>query len=151
MNLAAHLRIGSLEIVAALILFAVIVNRFRPQAFSTARRPNAVQLQLTVRDSPGLASVEREVTLMLGRGEPARVIGRSSQADVGLLDPEVSRRHAQFDFNRGVIYLSDLGSSNGTFLNGKRLKNEGIEVRPGDDIDVGNTRITVVAAAPQWT
>jgi pSer/pThr/pTyr-binding forkhead associated (FHA) protein len=151
MSLAAHLRIGSLEIVAALILFAVIVNRFRPQAFSTARRPSAVQLQLTVRDSPGLASVERDVTLTLGSAEPARVIGRSSQADVGLLDPEVSRRHAQFDFKRGVIYLSDLGSSNGTFLNGERLKNEGIEVRAGDDIDVGNTRITVVAAAPQWT
>ena len=136
--------------IAALILFAVIVNRLRPQTFSAARRPRAVQLELTVRDSPGLASVDRDVTLTLGRGEPARVIGRSSQADVGLLDPEVSRRHAQFDFNRGVVYLSDLGSSNGTFLNGKRLKNEGIEVRPGDDIDVGNTRIKVIATAPQW-
>ncbi len=51
-----------------------------------------------------------------------------------------------------VLYLTDLGSSNGTFLNGKRLKNEGIEVRPGDDIDVGNTRLTVVGTAPQaWT
>lgn len=151
MSLDAGLRIGSLEIVAALVVFAAVVTRLRPGALSSTRHPRAMQLQLQVRDSPGLAIVEREVTLMLGRGEPARIIGRSSQADVGLLDPEVSRRHAQFDFSRGVVYLSDLGSSNGTFLNGKLLKNEGIEVRPGDDIDVGNTRITVIAAAPQWT
>jgi pSer/pThr/pTyr-binding forkhead associated (FHA) protein len=72
--------------------------------------------------------------------------------DVGLLDPEVSRRHARFELARGVVYLTDLQSSNGTFLNGKLLGNEGIEVRPGDDIDVGNTRISVVQTEPAaWT
>jgi hypothetical protein len=151
-SLAAHLRIGSLEILIALAAFALIVARLRPETFAARQRPRSVELQLVVRDSPGLASVDRDIKLTLGDGEMVRIIGRSSQADVGLLDPEVSRRHAQFDFNRGVVYLSDLGSSNGTFLNGKRLKNEGIEVKPGDDIDVGNTRISVVATAPlTWT
>ncbi len=152
MSLDANLRIGSLEILVALLAFGIIAARLRPGSLAPRTYPHAVQVQLQVRDSPGTASITRDLTLALGDGLPAAVVGRSSDAQVGLLDPEVSRRHAQFDFMRGVLYLTDLGSSNGTFLNGKRLKNEGIEVRPGDDIDVGNTRLTVVGTAPQaWT
>jgi predicted component of type VI protein secretion system len=149
MSLPAVLRIGSLEILLAVAAFTVIAGRLRPGALAVRKRPRSLQLQLQVRDSPGLASVARDVELSLGDGLPVAVIGRSSSAQVGLLDPEVSRRHAQLEFTRGVVYLTDLGSANGTFLNGNRLKNEGIEVRPGDDIDVGNTRITVLEMAPQ--
>jgi pSer/pThr/pTyr-binding forkhead associated (FHA) protein len=149
MSLAAQMRIGSIEILLALAAFGVIVRGWRPGALTIKRRPRIIDLQLHVQDTPGPASVPRDVSLTLGDGLPAAVIGRSSSAQVGLLDPEVSRRHAQLDFTRGVVYLTDLGSANGTFLNGNRLKNEGIEVRPGDDIDVGNTRITVREMAPQ--
>lgn len=147
-----NLRIGSLEILAALIAFGAISAAIRTPGSGSRRRVRSVELQLQVRDSPGLISVAREVTVKVGDGLPAALIGRSSDAQVGLLDPEVSRRHAQLHFARGVVYLTDLGSSNGTFLNGKPLKDEGIEVRAGDDIDVGNTRLTVVGTAPQaWT
>jgi pSer/pThr/pTyr-binding forkhead associated (FHA) protein len=75
-------------------------------------------------------------------------MGRSGYANVELADPEVSRRHARIDLVRGVLYLADEGSSNGTFLNGKPLGDESIELRPGDDIDVGNTRITISGMEP---
>ncbi len=148
----AHLRIGSLEILGALALFGLLAARLRPEILTASPAPRRLAVQLRVRESPGLSSTIREVTVRLGEGMPDAVIGRSSQAQVELLDPEVSRRHARLEFARGVVYLTDLGSSNGTFLNGKRLKSEGIEVRPGDDIDVGNTRLTVLGTAPlEWT
>lgn len=147
MNLAAHLRVGSLEILIALAVFGAIVRGWRAGVPAVRRHPRTVRLQLKVHDSPGVVGAARDVAVTLGDGLPAAVIGRSSAAQVGLLDPEVSRRHAQLDLTRGVVYLSDLGSANGTFLNGNRLKNEGIEVRPGDDIDVGTTRITVIEMA----
>jgi pSer/pThr/pTyr-binding forkhead associated (FHA) protein len=142
------MRIGSLEILAALVVFGVIAARMRPNA--PAQRVTAMRLLLNVRDA--VAAAPREVAVTVGERENAAIVGRSSGVDVGLLDPEVSRRHARFELARGVVYLTDLQSSNGTFLNGKLLGNEGIEVRPGDDIDVGNTRISVRTMEPSaWT
>ncbi len=148
MNFDAHMRIGSLEILAALILFGAIVAKIRPSA--PAQRVTAMRLLLNVRDA--VTAMPREVAVTVGEQDGGAIVGRSSNAAVGLLDPEVSRRHARFELARGVVYLTDLQSSNGTFLNGKPLGHEGIEVRPGDDIDVGNTRISVVQTEPAaWT
>lgn len=152
MNFAALMRIGSLEILGGLVAFGVIAARLRPASALPARKAEAMDLALSVHDaSGGPVGRDRRVALQVGQGEPA-VLGRSGQAEVGLLDPEVSRRHARFDLDGGVLYLSDCGSSNGTFLNGKRIGNEGIEVRAGDHIDVGNTRITITRTEPtSWT
>jgi hypothetical protein len=153
MNSAATLRLGSLELLLAMLAFGIIVVRLRPHMLASRKHPSSVRVQLQLCDTPELsAAAGRTLTLTLGDGMPAAVVGRSSHAEVGLLDPEVSRRHARLELSRGIVYLTDLGSSNGTFLNGKRIKNEGIEVRPGDDIDVGNSRLTVVETSPQtWT
>jgi pSer/pThr/pTyr-binding forkhead associated (FHA) protein len=148
-NFDAHMRIGSLEILAALVIFGAIVARMRPDAMPV-RRVSAMRVVLNVRDA--VAGAPREVVMTIGNGQNEAIVGRSGAAQIGLLDPEVSRRHARFELARGVVYLTDLQSSNGTFLNGKLLGNEGIEVRAGDDIDVGNTRISVVETEPvAWT
>lgn len=148
---AAFLRLGSLEIVAALALFTFAATRLRTGAFGAAR-PRIVELDLRVHEGTAAANGDRHVTIEVEERQTPLIIGRSSQAAVALSDPEVSRRHAQFELNRGIVYLSDLESSNGTFLNGKRLQNGGIEVRTGDEIDVGATRISVGAATPrEWT
>ena len=134
------MRIGSLEMLGALAAFGVLAARLRPGTF--APRPKALLVLLTVRDAPALRLPPREVAVKVAEGAPS-TIGRSGQADVELADPEVSRRHARLDLVRGILYVTDEGSSNGTFLNGKPLGEESIELVPGDDIDVGNTRITV--------
>jgi len=59
------------------------------------------------------------------------VVGRSSQADVRLADPEVSRRHALLWREAGGIWVADLGSANGTTLNGVALHQVG-ELADGD-------------------
>ncbi len=146
MSSAAQLRIGSLEILAALLAFGLIAVRLRSGSGVAAR---TVAARLHIQEGPG--SPVQEMRLTLGDGLPAAVLGRSNAAQIRLSDPEASRRHASLDCSGGVIYLTDLGSSNGTFLNGTRLEDEGIEVKPGDDIDVGNTRVTVVETVRSWT
>ncbi|HTA39844.1 MAG TPA: FHA domain-containing protein, partial [Candidatus Acidoferrales bacterium] len=66
-----------------------------------------------------------------------------------LRDAEVSRTHVRFETRNGIVYVDDLDSSNGTFLNGQRVS-ESIEVREGDRIDVGTTRMVVTEVSP-WT
>jgi S-DNA-T family DNA segregation ATPase FtsK/SpoIIIE len=144
-NFTAAMRTGSLEILGALAVFGFLALRLQP-ARSEAR-PKAVSVSLRVRETPSLRSASRELAVTVSEGTPCSM-GRSGQVDVALADPEVSRRHARFELVRGVLYLTDEGSSNGTFLNGKPLRDESIELRPGDDIDVGNTRITISGMEP---
>ena len=82
-------------------------------------------------------------------GRPPFEVGRGPELDLVLRDPEASRRHARFETRNGVVYVDDLKSRNGTFLNGRRV-GEAIEVREGDAVDVGTTRMIVRAIEP-WT
>ena len=50
------------------------------------------------------------------------VIGRSSDLDMVLIEDMVSRKHAKITLAPGQITISDLGSTNGTFVNGEKVK-----------------------------
>jgi pyruvate/2-oxoglutarate dehydrogenase complex dihydrolipoamide acyltransferase (E2) component len=63
--------------------------------------------------------------------------GRVAGNDVVLDDVKASRRHARLIVEAGVIEIEDLGSSNGTLLNGKPVTKK--LVRPGDEITIGKT------------
>jgi hypothetical protein len=67
-------------------------------------------------------------------GRPVTV-GRSLENDVCLGDPEVSRRHCEFEQFEDLIVVSDLDSSNGTFVNGLRIKQ--VTLEPGDKLTLG--------------
>ncbi len=72
---------------------------------------------------------------------PAGVtLGRSRQCDVVLDDPNVSRRHAEIRPRGGSWVLSDLGSTNGSRINGRQVDAPEV-VRPGDEIEVGATAL----------
>ena len=74
--------------------------------------------------------------LVVGPG--GATMGRSRQCDVTVDDPNVSRNHAEVRPRGGSWVLTDLGSTNGSRLNGHRV--EGSEVlKPGDEIEVGTT------------
>ncbi len=68
------------------------------------------------------------------------VIGRSSASDFVVDDPNVSRRHVEIRPDGDTWTLRDLGSTNGTELNGRRVERARLE--DGDEITVGTTRIT---------
>ena len=48
-------------------------------------------------------------------------IGREAYNDVILIDPEASRKHAQISFQAGRYVVEDLGSTNGTYVNGRQI------------------------------
>ncbi len=63
-------------------------------------------------------------------------IGRDSSNGVAINDAEISRRHARLNFQGGKYVLEDLGSTNGTFVNGQRLAGP-VVLKPGDVVSLG--------------
>jgi hypothetical protein len=76
------------------------------------------------------------------------VIGRSSEGFGSLKgDPEISRRHAQISrTDEGRLYISDLGSTNGTFVNGNKIEGSAW-LSPGDVVKVGQSTMKVGGGA----
>ena len=57
---------------------------------------------------------------IVNKGKPI-TIGRTSESDVELDNPSISREHALVEHEKGRDYLTDNGSTNGTFVNGKKI------------------------------
>jgi len=88
----------------------------------------------------------RNVRLVSGDGRTyplaigQTVIGRGDQANMRLPDVGISRRHARLDFDGVQVVLTDLGSTNGTMVNGQRVS--AVALNPGDMIQLGTTTLT---------
>ncbi len=70
------------------------------------------------------------------------IIGRDAGADLILDDPGVSRRHVSIRLEGGAILAEDLGSSNGTLVNGHRLTGP-VELTESDELRLGGTTLAV--------
>ncbi len=73
-------------------------------------------------------------------------IGRAPDCDLLLTDTSVSRRHAELRREDERWLLRDLGSRNGTRVNGARVTGE-MEVRPGDQVSIGGVRFRAALRA----
>src|SRR5438445_7350392 len=86
-----------------------------------------------------------------GRNYPvdggAVVIGRQPDSAVWLESTAVSRQHAQLLHLDGDYFIEDLGSSNGTFLNGKRI-HERTPLTEGDTLQIGPYVLALRADIP---
>jgi hypothetical protein len=71
------------------------------------------------------------------------IIGRSSDLDMVLVEDMVSRKHAKISTANDEIYIQDLGSTNGTFVNGEKVTRA--RLSEGDRILVGTSIIKLVA------
>ncbi len=108
-----------------------------PTQYSPAAQPSyaqpprspAYQARLTVDGTP------RVVHLSAG----SNVIGRGTDADLQLMDQGVSRRHADLHIADGQATVYDLGSTNGTTVNGRSVRSQ--QLQHGDVIRVGHTRL----------
>ena len=70
------------------------------------------------------------------------VIGRSSELDMVLVEDMVSRKHAKIVTDENVVTIEDLGSTNGTFVNGEKVRVS--EIKDGDRILIGTSIIKLV-------
>ncbi|MFC2023297.1 FHA domain-containing protein [Chloroflexota bacterium] len=82
---------------------------------------------------------------------PSVRLGRGSGSDFVLQDTQASRQHAEISQQGDQYFIRDLGSTNGTFVNGQRVS--GLQpLRPGDRIQIGDTNMSceqfAMAAAP---
>jgi pSer/pThr/pTyr-binding forkhead associated (FHA) protein len=98
-------------------------------AFIEAPRRPVYRAQLAVDGTP------RTVELSMG----SNVIGRGSDSDLQLMDQGVSRRHADVHIIDGHATVYDLGSTNGTSINGHLVQSQ--QLQHGDVIRVGHTRL----------
>lgn len=92
--------------------------------------------KVTVRTESGEVE-EHELT------RPTTSVGRQPGNDIVLNSASVSRYHAQFDVSEGRVYLVDLGTVNGTFVNDRQVEpNSRVALADGDVITIGDIMLT---------
>lgn len=96
-----------------------------------------------------LVEVEREASSGLHRlTQYETLIGRGDEAQIELDDDQVSKRHCLLRAEGPVCTIQELGSLNGTFVNGRKLRDEtAVRLRHLDEIQVGGTRLFVLHGA----
>jgi pSer/pThr/pTyr-binding forkhead associated (FHA) protein len=70
------------------------------------------------------------------------VVGRAGTCDVVVADIEMSRQHFILEWENGGIFVTDLGSTNGTAVNGTRIFCKR-RLEPGDHIEAGSGNFTI--------
>lgn len=72
------------------------------------------------------------------------VIGRGGELDIVLVEDMVSRKHAKITTQQGKIVIQDLGSTNGTFVNGEKIKRA--RLKEGDRVLIGTSILKLMVA-----
>jgi hypothetical protein len=141
------------------ILFLVLLYLFIWRIVRTAARDVRLPQEsfvLAPGSVPGLNADEPQIEAgrlvvikspALGEGEEWALdsapltFGRSSQSDVRLeRDEYASSRHARVEARRDGVWVEDVGSTNGTYLNGKKLT-RAKRLTPGDVVRIGETEL----------
>jgi hypothetical protein len=73
------------------------------------------------------------------------IIGRDATSGVAINDAEVSRKHSRLNFQGGKYVIEDLGSTNGTFVNGQRLVSSTV-LKSGDLVSLGEQIVLMYEA-----
>ena len=71
-------------------------------------------------------------------------LGRSGSCEIPIDDPMLSRQHCLFDYAHGELRLTDLASTNGTFVNGEELAAKSVVLRKYDLITLGGSTDLIV-------
>ncbi len=173
-HLAYLMRIGLIErrpgralrvglAVAAEAPYAAVLTR---SATALAGRAEALSRRAGAEDGTGLAHIvlpdiaERAAALVItGPGDPPPrielgeeplVIGRAPGAGLMLPSAQVSRAHCRLEVADGAVLVTDLNSTNGTFIDNARIAGTA-RLEPGSVLRVGPYRLTIPDSAPEGT
>jgi pSer/pThr/pTyr-binding forkhead associated (FHA) protein len=86
--------------------------------------------------------------------EGVTIVGRHDECHLKIKSSQVSRQHCHLFEKKGLLLVKDLGSANGTYVNGKRVKEQQV-LEPGDELTIGDVQLRVEkigqpsTAAPQ--
>ncbi|HLI60475.1 MAG TPA: FHA domain-containing protein [Solirubrobacteraceae bacterium] len=108
-----------------------------------SRGPRAAVHRLTARITmwPRRRTVSPLALDWSGAAAERLLVGRAPESDIELCDETVSRRHAELLWRSGTWVVHDLGSRNGTMLNGRRV--ERAQLRPGDYLSFARHTVRV--------
>jgi serine/threonine-protein kinase len=108
--------------------------------FPGLRLPKGSRVSLAIVSGPGSGGVYQmdKARVTLGRSGPG------ATADIQVPDPEVSRMHALVQCDGQSFQLQDLGSTNGTFLDGQRIKT--VALAPRSEFRIGKTNLLLIVA-----
>lgn len=69
-------------------------------------------------------------------------VGRHDDCQIRIKSSQVSRKHCELFEKKGLLMVKDLGSSNGTLVNGKRIEGQSV-LEPGDELTIGGVKLRV--------
>lgn len=145
LELLKYVFLVMLYIFIARAVKAVYVE-LRPQP--TGRRPSGrrAQAPAPARPAPRKGKAARKVAIVEGTSSKGKsfelgdelIIGRADKCHIVLDDTYVSQMHARIYPRDGTVMLEDLGSTNGTYLNRRRITGT-TELQRGDEVKIGKT------------
>lgn len=91
-----------------------------------------------------------QLLIVRGRGASTTIkladgvttVGRQDDCQLRIKSSQVSRRHCEIFEKKGLLLVKDLGSSNGTFVNGKKIQDQRV-LEPGDELTIGQILLKV--------
>lgn len=135
--------IGSIYLFLFLVLRTTLRELHASARQMTQGEGRASEVRLLVVE-PAQSSLQRGEVLSL---RPTTVMGRDSDNTIAIDDPHVSAEHAELRYERGQWWLRDLGSSNGTVLNGEPVRAV-VGVRAGDVLQCAGVRFRLIPSFP---
>jgi len=151
------LAVNLIKILVTLTLFgflgylarAMIGQVAAPPADPPGKPVRTIRLHAPATTDPAPVADGFELEVVTGDGPLRRisllgrmVIGRTTAADICLDDDLLSATHMALEVAEGAVWVEDLGSRNGTVIDGKRVTGR-IRVRPGSTLAAGRTRVTL--------
>ncbi len=85
----------------------------------------------------------RSISSTLKLGDGVTTIGRHDECQLRIKSSQVSRKHCELFEKKGHLLVKDLGSSNGTIVNGKKVQGQRV-LEPGDELSIGPILLRVV-------
>lgn len=133
---------------------AILAAKSRPRRPNAEGIPNGTasleddqrEVIMVIRGMVERVFLSEKLSIVIGRTD----LGARSRPDIdltayGALDRGVSRAHARLHLESNKLYITDLGSTNGTFLAGKRLNpNQPEAIRKGDELLLGRLAVQVM-------
>jgi pSer/pThr/pTyr-binding forkhead associated (FHA) protein len=129
---ASDPRLATLAVTAGVAVFLLFVRDRRGEAPPPALDP-AIPTGIEV-------VVDDGATIGTRRFGRRVLIGRAPSADIRITDPRVSRLHARLEMRDDGVYIEDLGSRNGTLVDGEAI-GESRRLAAGSEIGVGSASI----------